>query len=436
MKQNQKFAIIGIILATIALAALVYFTTGTSDSKSNKEDAHQHSEDEGKDSKSKSEKEHKAGDGDNHAKSSDGKDDGHGHSDSDGDDHSAEEAEADAVSITEEAMKLSGVETEKTGEAILESKLTLPGEIRFNQDRTAHIVPRVDGVVENVYAELGQQVKKGQLLATIASTSVSEMRSEARGAQKRLALAKITYEREKKLWEEKISAQQDYLQAEQVYQEAMIAAQNASQKLIAIGADTNSSNAMNRFELRAPFDGMLVERHLSMGEAVTASTNVMTLSDLSNVWAEIAVPAKELNSVLVGMSVKVRATSFESEVMGKVSYVGSLLGEQTRTATARVTLQNPKLSWRPGLFVNVDIVSSETKVPVTVTSDAIQSVEERTVVFVRTPDGFKATPVETGRTDGKHTEIKKGLEAGTVYASKGAFILKSELGKSTAEHAH
>lgn len=72
------------------------------------------------------------------------------------------------------------------------------------------MVPRVAGVVESVAANLGQPVKKGQLLAVIASSTVSEQRSEFLSAQKRLALAKTTFDREKKLWEEKISAEQDY----------------------------------------------------------------------------------------------------------------------------------------------------------------------------------------------------------------------------------
>lgn len=401
MKKNQKTAIIGIVAVTIVLAILVLVTTGKPSSEGG-EEAHEHSEQESK-SKTEGEK---------------------------------PKEDVDAVALTEEQITTAGIVLAAAGSSKIVTTLTLPGEIRFNQDRTSHIVPRIDGIAESVTAELGQQVKKDQVLAVLASTGISELRSEAMASQKRLALAKTTYEREKKLWEDKISAEQDYLQARQALQEAEIAAQNASEKLRALGAGAETKGGLNRLELRAPFDGMIVERHLSLGESVQANTNVLTLSDLSTVWAEIVVSAKDLNTVKVGTPVTVKAASFESQAKGKISYVGSLLGEQTRTATARVTLPNPETAWRPGLFVNVEIAAGEVDAPVVVNADAIQSVENKTVVFVRTKEGFNAVPVETGRSDGKNVEIIKGLEAGAQYAAKGSFVLKSELGKASAEHGH
>ena len=87
--------------------------------------------------------------------------------------------------------------------------------VGFNEDRTAHIVPRTAGVVESVSANLGQRVKRGQVLAVISSATVSEMRSELQGAQRRRELARTTYERENALWERRISPEQDVLQARQ-----------------------------------------------------------------------------------------------------------------------------------------------------------------------------------------------------------------------------
>lgn len=94
------------------------------------------------------------------------------------------------------------------------------------------MVPRLAGVVESVSANLGQVVQKGQVLAAIASPTASEQRSELQTAQKRLALAKTTYEREKKLWEQKVSAEQDYLQARQALNEAEVAVANANQSWV------------------------------------------------------------------------------------------------------------------------------------------------------------------------------------------------------------
>ncbi|WP_150326508.1 efflux RND transporter periplasmic adaptor subunit, partial [Enterobacter hormaechei] len=139
-------------------------------------------------------------------------------------------------------------------------------------------------------------------------------------AQKRLSLAQTTYAREKRLWEEKISAEQDYLQAQTALQEAQIAVQNAQQKLVAIGA-APATTALNRFELRAPFDGMVVEKHLAIGEAVKEDANVFTISDLSSVWAEFVVAAKDLGNVRVGQQVTIGSTAFDSKATGSVSYV-------------------------------------------------------------------------------------------------------------------
>jgi cobalt-zinc-cadmium efflux system membrane fusion protein len=119
------------------------------------------------------------------------------------------------IELTDEQVKAAAIGIQKATPAKIKTAAQLPGEIRFNEDRTAHVVPRLAGVVESVPANLGQTVKRGQVLAVIASTGLSEQRSELLAAQKRFSLAKSTYEREKKLWEEKISAEQDYLQAQQ-----------------------------------------------------------------------------------------------------------------------------------------------------------------------------------------------------------------------------
>ncbi len=339
------------------------------------------------------------------------------------------------IAFTDEQVKAAGMAIENAGPARIKSSLQLPGEIKFNEDRTAHVVPRVAGVVDSVSANLGQEVKRGQVLAVLSSPGLSEQRSALQSAQRRLELARSTYEREKKLWEEKISPQQDYLQAQQAMQEAQIAVANANQKLLALGA-TPGSAALGRYELRAPFDGMVVEKHISLGESVGEAVNVFTISDLSTVWAEISVAAGNLNLVRIGEPVIIRSSAFDQTASGTVSYVGSLIGAQTRTATARVTLTNPQRVWRPGLFVNVELVSSETDAPVTVSADAVQTVEEKPTVFLKVPGGFLPQHVQTGRTDGRRIEIVNGLKPGTAYAASGSFVVKSQQGKSSATHTH
>ncbi len=372
----------------------------------------------------------------------DDKNDGHGHEEkSDQKQAHAEEGEhhdeEGEIALTQEQITAAGIVLAQAAAASLESGLQLPGEIRFNEDRTAHVVPQVAGVVESVSANLGQKVKKGQVLAVISSSAVSEQRADLINAQQRLALARSNWQREKQLWEQKISAEQDYQQAQLALQEAEVAVRNAGQKLHAIGAVSGKATAsLNRYEIRAPFDGTVVEKHLSLGEAVREDANAFLISDLSTVWAEIIVSPKDLQQVRVGGRAVVRATAFEATASGTIAYVGALIGEQTRTARAHVVLPNPQDSWRPGLFVSVDVMSQVSQVPVAVAADALQTVEDKSVVFVRTDDGFKAQAVRTGRSDGKFVEILDGLRAGDQVASAGSFALKAELGKGAAEHSH
>jgi cobalt-zinc-cadmium efflux system membrane fusion protein len=286
-----------------------------------------------------------------------------------------------------------------------------------------------------VSANLGQSVQKGQVLAVIASTSLSEQRSELLTARKRRELAKSTFEREKRLWQEKISAQQDYLQAQSALQEADIAVQNANQKLSAVGAG-GSSSGLNRLEIRAPVAGTVVEKHLTFGEAVKEDASIFTVSDLSTVWAEFAVAPKDLATVRVGQKVIVSSTAFDSKVNGTISYVGALLGEQTRTARARVTLTNPKGAWRPGLFVTVSVLGEDQDVPVAIRAEAVQTIDNQPMVFMTVPGGFVARPVKVGRSDGQSVEVLEGIKPDEKYAASNTFVLKSELGKASTDHGH
>ena len=431
-KRRTAIAIAAIlVLGAAAAAAIIY---GTQPAKPAAEahghehagESHEHdAKSEHKhDDKHEGEKEHAHEEGEH-------KDDAHGKKAADG------EHEEGVLKLDAERAKTAGVTLLQAGPAAIGSSLQLPGEIRFNEDRTAHVVPRVAGVAESVAANLGQMVKKGQLLAVLSSPAVSEQRSELMAAQKRLALARTTYQREKQLWQEKISAEQDYLQAQQAMREAEIATANAQQKLAAIGAGIGSAGGLNRFELRAPFDGVVVEKHLSVGEAVQDSTAVFTISDLRSVWAEMKVAASDLPFVRVGEKAVVQATAFESKATGVVAYVGALIGQDTRTAPARITLDNPEGIWRPGLFVNVDLTASSQQAAVSVATAAVQKIDgDKPVVFVPVEGGFKAQSVKLGKSDAQNTEVLQGLTAGQSYVNGGSFILKSELGKATAEHVH
>lgn len=346
--------------------------------------------------------------------------------------YSQEEAR---VAMSDEQLKQNGVQILTAGPARIKTSLQLIGEIRLNEDRTVYVVPRLAGIVESVRANAGDKVRKGQVLAVISSQSLSDQRSELLSAQKRLGLARTTYEREKMLWEEKISAEQDYLQARAAMQEAQIMAQSAQQKLAALGASPSSSN-LTQYEIRSPIDGVITDKRISTGSVTKEDANIFVISDLSTAWVDLTVRAEDINALKTGQKGTVKSSTFDAQDSGTVSYIGALVGEQTRTAKARLVLANPKGIWRPGLPVNVDLVADEVEVPVAVSADAIQTVRDWTVVFGRYDKQLEARPLELGRSDGKFIEVRKGLNAGEQYAGTNSFLIKAELGKASASHDH
>ncbi len=433
MNNKRNIAAAAAVVVLIGLGSL---TLGGGQSFSNASSEHAH--DDEKESSHDQEKGHEGQGHDDHGDEPKGKaaekdehgDEGHGE-----EGHGEEGHEEEGtLELSEAQIKAAGIELGVAAPRQMSTSISFPGEIRFDEDRTSHVVPRVSGVVEEVKADLGQQVRKGQVLAVIASQQVSEQRSELSAAQRRVELARLTFQREKKLWEDKISAEQDYQQARQALQEAEIALGNARQKVSAMGAAGKATG--NRYELVAPFDSVVVEKHLGLGEVVSESSNVFTLSDLSRVWATFGVTPKDLDKVIVGRNVRVSSPDMNAEVEGQVSYVGNLLGEQSRAATVRVKLANPQGAWRPGLFVSIAVAAQSSEVAVSIPEEAIQTVEDKPSVFVRTPQGFQVQPVTLGRSDSGYVEVLKGLAADTQVATAGSFVLKSELGKGSAEHAH
>lgn len=363
--------------------------------------------------------------------------DGHDEGEHDEGKHDEGQHGADGViRFSDDQVRLAGMTMQTAAAAHLDTFIRMPGQIALNEDRTAHVTPRAAGAVQAVEATLGQRVGKGEVLAVIASAEIANQRGELAAAEKRVAYLRSVYASEKTLWEEKISAGQDYLKAENELREAEIGLHIARQKLAALGGQGGGSGAGNRLQVRAPFGGTIVEKHVALGEVVGADTRIFTVSDLSTVWADVVVPARDLDIVRVGTEAVIRSVASSTTAPGKVSFVSSLIGEESRSARARVVLDNPKSAWRPGLFVNVDIVTGSATVAVAVAREALQTVEGRQVVFKRVDGGFVAQPVAVGRSDGRLVEIVSGMKAGERYAGAGSFAIKAEQAKGDAGHAH
>ena len=343
------------------------------------------------------------------------------------------------VEIPDEMLKSMGVALLTAGPATIKPKLKLPGEVTFNEHTIVRVVPRVAGMVTSVQGHHGQHVKKGDVLAVLESPMLADLRSQYYVAKKRLGLTRATYEREKQLWEEKISAKQDFLLAQELWNEAEIALELAATKLIALGVQPESNHSkitISRYEIRSPISGIIIAKAIALGEAVKEDREIYTVADVSTVWTAITVYPKDLNVVKEGQKVAVKATAYDVESEGTITYISTLIGGQTRTATARVELDNQAGKWRPGMFVNAELVAEEIQVPVAVSVAAIQTLRDWSVVFGRYDQYFEVRPLELGRNDGEMVEVLKGLTSGEQYASGNSFAIKAELGKAGASHDH
>ena len=369
--------------------------------------------------------------------------DSHGHDDRHEEESGAAPAHEDederAIAMSETQIKTAGIAIDNAKPALIQERLHLPAQVKANAERSVALAAPAAGIVQSVLVSNGAYVKKGQALLTVNSPAVAGWRADAAAAHARLMLAQTVQAREQTLWEQGISARQDLDAAQAALQEARIAAAVARSRLDALGIGAGkdmSSSVSSSVTLRAPYDGVVVERPVVAGQSVDETRLLLTVADLSQVWVEAAVPGVNLAQVSAGMPAKVSIAAQPRELEGTVSFVGPVLGEATRMATARVILPNRDGRLRPGMLADVDLMGQPGNVAVTVAADAVQTVHERTVVFVRTGAGFRAQDVSIGRSDGKRTEIVKGLDAGTPYASAGSFVLKADLGKGEAEHDH
>lgn len=339
--------------------------------------------------------------------------------------------------ISDEQLRRNGIAIATAGPARIAATLELPGEVMLNPERSVVVTPRLAGVVQAVHVGAGERVRRGQVLAVVSSPALADRRADLLAGEKRLALARELHDREKRLWEDGISAQQDYLAARQALQEAEIGVERERQKLAALGAPAVAgTSGLALLEIRAPLAGTVVDQQISVGQALAEDAAVFRLADLSSVWVTLAVPAQDLARVQPGAPARVKAAALDAQASGRIAHVGALVGEQSRNASARLVLPNPQALWRPGLPVSVTLTHGEVDAAVAVAADAVQTLDGRPVVFVRRGQQFEAVPVRLGRTDGRHVEVVHGLAAGERYAATNSFVVKAELGKAEAGHDH
>jgi membrane fusion protein, heavy metal efflux system len=347
------------------------------------------------------------------------------------------------VKLSAAQIKAAGIDTQPAASGTLNKEIAAPGRITLNASAQAKVVPKLTGTVATIEKQLGDTVSATDLLATIDSREMADAKADYLAASRAEELAKATFEREERLWKQKVTAEQEYLAARNAHAEAKIKLDVAHQRLHAIGLTDNEINRLPKigdessfrtYEIRAPISGQVTSRELILGETVGTDKAVFVIADPTKVWVEIAVAPDDLAFARQGQDVTVRSGTRQAQA--KVIALSPVIDPETRSAKAIAELDNASGQWKPGDYVEARLTSGGQDVDILVPHGAVQTVSGNKVVFVSEAGGFRMRQVKIGREDSANLEVVSGLEFGETVATSNTFTLKAELGKAEAEHEH
>jgi len=346
------------------------------------------------------------------------------------DNHAEEEGEIDLSPQQISAAGIQLVRVSRGGGGLL----TLPATIEADPQGMHIVSASIGGRVVALTRNLGQSISRGQTLAVIESREAAALNAEVQAARTRLALAQSNLEREQGLLKERVSPEQDLIAARAAATEARIALRLAQQQIGAIGG---GGGALNRVSITAPASGQVIARSVTLGQSVAADAELFRIADLSKIAVTLALSPSDAARVQPGSGIEIMAGDRKSAA--RVSFMSPVLDQSSRLVTVIAIIDNNARQWRVGEPVTASIRLAAEGAPTSsllVPQSALQTVEGRQVVFVRTDHGFKATPVRLGATSGDNVIVTSGLRGDEQLAGPNSFTLKAELGKGEAEHGH
>ncbi|MDK8186949.1 MULTISPECIES: efflux RND transporter periplasmic adaptor subunit [Sphingomonas] len=334
-------------------------------------------------------------------------------------------ADKDAVTLSARQIAYAGIEVGRPTIGGVAGAIELPALVQGDPQGVQVVSATIGGRLVALTRNLGQSVRQGDPLAVIESREAASLKAEVEAARARAALAQSNLRREQRLFAERVSPEQDLVAARTAATEAGIALRLAQQQL---GATGGGGGALNRIAMRSPISGQVIARPAVLGQTVDANAELYRVANLSRVTIAASVSPADAGRIRPGTRVEVTAVGRRQE--GRVSFVSPALDESTRLVQVIATLDNGGGTWRVGEPVTASFMLPATGGrSIAVPSTAVQSVENRTVVFVRTPTGFRAVPVTTGRRNGDQVIISSGLTGQERIATTNSFTLKAELGK-------
>jgi cobalt-zinc-cadmium efflux system membrane fusion protein len=321
-------------------------------------------------------------------------------------------------------------------------------ETQYNMNTMARVTPLAAGVIRDVHFDVGDVVSRGDVLVALHSADAANAKSAYLAAMVDLDIKQQTHDRERSLVEQNIGAQKDFLEAQAVRRKAELAVNQLRQQLVNLGfADEQiaqieaAQDTSARLEVRAPFDGTLIERSAVIGEAAGVGDALFTVADLSTRWLILSIASDHIAQVRVGQIVEASFAELpDRAVIGRITWVDTSVDPRSRLVRARAVVTDNVDAIKTGLFGEVRIAIGAARAALLVPRDAVQFHEQGEYVFVRREaDLFAMHRVALGDVNGDRVEVLAGLEPGDAVVSGGSFIvmsefLKSRLGAGCADH--
>lgn len=356
------------------------------------------------------------------------------------------------VVLEEKALREASIVVEKVSVRSRPESIQASGRITVNEERTWRIGAVTNGRVVSILANAGDRVERGQVLARVHSHEVHESRAEYQKALAELArlksavsFAERSHNRARRLLELKAASVEQVEHAEAELRNARVALSNAEVEVnrtrahlvefLDVPADEarSSGDDHDQIPVRAPASGTLLARNVTPGTVVQPSNELFVLTDLATLWMIAAVNEEHLAKLRTGLAAHVEVQAFPGHNFpGRITKLGEELDATTRTLRVRIELPNRAWQLKPEMYATATIELGGSVPAMFVPQEAVQEIGGRPSVFVRTAPGrFQARPVSTGRTLGAYVETAGGLREGDEIATRGSFILKSQLMKST-----
>jgi cobalt-zinc-cadmium efflux system membrane fusion protein len=312
-------------------------------------------------------------------------------------------------------------------------------EVQYNLNAMAKVSPLVGGIIHEVLHDVGEHVMGGEVLVVLRSADVASAKSDYLSAIVDRDIRRQTFEREKRLKEQGISAEREFLDAEAAHRTADLALSNLRQKLLNLGMTedelvriANTQEASANLDICAPFEGTLVERSAAVGEAIDAGHPLFTLADLSTHWLALSIPSYCIGQIRLEQRVEAQFPELPGVTyIGRVTWVDTAVDPRSRMVRARAEMADGTGQIKTGLFGDARILTGDVRPAAMVPREAVQRHEGGAFVFVQNaPDLFSLRRVTLGETSGDTTVVMAGLAPDDPVVTDGSFIVMSEFLKS------